>query len=76
MSWVEEQDWFDLEDYDPTIYKDYTIWTTRNGRKIPVKDMSDRHLLNIINMLEGNDLSSVEERWLEVLTNEYKSRKQ
>lgn len=75
MSWVEEQDWFGLEDYDPTIYEDYTIWTTRNGRKIPVKDMNDNHLLNTINMLEGNTLSPVEEKWLEVLICEYKNRK-
>lgn len=75
MSWVEDQSWFGLEDFDPTIYVDFTIWKTKNGRKIPVKEMSDRHLLNTINMLEGDDLSLLEEKWLKVLTKEYKRRK-
>ena len=75
MSWVEDQSWFGLEDFDPTIDTDFTIWKTRNGRKIPVKEMSDNHLLNTINMLKGDDLSLLEEAWLKVLTKEYKRRK-
>lgn len=76
MSWAEEQEWFGMEDFDPTIYVDFTIWTTRNGRKIPIKEMSNNHLLNTINMLEGDNLSLLEEAWLKVLTKEYKNRKQ
>lgn len=77
MSWIEDQSWFGLEDYDPTIDVDFTIWTTRNGRKIPVKEMSDNHLLNTIIMLEGEgeDISLLQEEWLKVLTKEYKRRK-
>lgn len=29
------------------------IWTTREGKKIPVSQMSDSHLLNTIRMLRG-----------------------
>lgn len=75
MSWVEDQSWFGLEDLDPILYVDFTVWKTKNGRKIPVKEMSDNHLLNTINMLEGDDLSLLEEAWLKVLTKEYKNRK-
>ena len=27
------------------------VWTTKDGRKIPINEMSDEHLLNTINMI-------------------------
>lgn len=27
-------------------------WTTKEGKKIPLSQLSDRHLINIINMLK------------------------
>lgn len=27
------------------------VWTTKDGRKIPINKMSDEHLLNTINMI-------------------------
>jgi predicted component of type VI protein secretion system len=37
------------------------IWTCRDGRKVRVCDMSDRHLLNTIAMLERNAAQELSE---------------
>lgn len=28
------------------------VWTTRDGKQIPIKDMSDSHIANAINLFE------------------------
>jgi hypothetical protein len=33
-------------------------WTTRDGKVIPIKDMSDNHLKNTINMIIRNEQQS------------------
>lgn len=32
------------------------VWTTKDGRDVPIKDMTDAHLENAINMIERNEM--------------------
>ncbi len=31
------------------------VWTTKEGKVIPIKELSDQHLINIVNMLIYNE---------------------
>lgn len=42
--------------------KDYTVWTTRDGRKVRVTDMSNRHIANCITMIRKAGLVTAEEK--------------
>ena len=34
------------DDYDNNLEDDYDIWITKDGRKIPIRNMSHSHLYN------------------------------
>ena len=36
------------------------IWTTKDGKQIPIQEMSDEHLVNAINMLERHEEEEAE----------------
>lgn len=40
------------------------LWTTKEGKDIPINEMSDDHLVNTINMLLRNKAKAEEEREL------------
>ena len=66
MSWAEEQPWFGLEDLaleamqrqeDAMELIKQGIWVQKNGKKINLVCMTDRHLTNCINMIENGRLN-------------------
>lgn len=36
------------------------VWTTKEGNQVPIKDMTDTHLVNTINMLERKSIEEIE----------------
>ena len=59
------------------IQKDYVrrgIWTMQDGAEILVKDMSDRHIENCINMLKRIPEHELADGWIEKFKDELKER--
>lgn len=51
------------------------IWTTKDGRQIPVEEMTTRHIKNTIAYLKRLD-DEVYELWIDVFEEELNRRKQ
>ncbi|RTL05697.1 hypothetical protein EKK58_07330 [Candidatus Dependentiae bacterium] len=49
-------------------------WKGSDGKLIPISDMSDRYLENVINIVEGRKSNYFNEKWLELFYAEKKSR--
>lgn len=50
------------------------IWTAKDGTKIPVKDMTDNHIQNTINLIKRKDKRDYYLPWLKVFEDELKDR--
>lgn len=51
------------------------IWPTEGNALIPIRDLTDEHLSNIITMLQSREPRNMTPEWLAVLTSERKRRK-
>ena len=68
-------------EYEPWIDMEFTkadrgIWTQKNGEEINIKDMTDSHIQNTINMLKRRDCDSINEYWIMTLEAEQRARKE
>ena len=50
------------------------IWTTRDGKRIRIIDMSEDHIKNTINYIRKNDSTDMMLPWVTVFQNELKRR--
>lgn len=50
------------------------IWTTRDGQRIAVEDMTDSHIRNTIAYLERNDVCDIYLPWITRMQRELKRR--
>ena len=51
------------------------IWVTKDGREVPVSDMSDEHIKNSISMLKRNDYCDLYLPWIDRFEKELEKRK-
>ena len=40
------------------------VWTTKDGREIPITEMSDGHIRNVLAMLERNNVCDIYMPWI------------
>ena len=73
MVWEHEYEpWIDIE----FTKADRGIWTQKNGEEINIKDMTDSHIQNTINMLKRRDCDNVDEYWIMTFEAEQQARKE
>ena len=68
---------FETERRKAKIAKDAEsgVWTTKNGTRIAVTDMTDSHLINTYRILERNNAMDMLLPWLVVMQKEIVRRK-
>lgn len=62
-----------MREYEANRYK-YPAWVTKDGRSIPIHELTDEHLANLIPFVERKDPNN-ETRWVELLKQEQQYRR-
>ena len=52
------------------------VWTMRDGKEIPLSDMTTKHIQNCIRMLERGTPDDIAEMWVRTFTEELNRREE
>lgn len=73
--WIAEHE-YDFYDIQGRIEDEaeHGVWTTKDGKEIPVEDMTTSHIQNTIKYIERTDKYDLYEPWLKVFKKELEGR--
>ena len=76
LEWISDHAWelYNEMKYDIEEEAERGVWTTKDGREIPVEEMTTSHIQNTIALLERNNCDDMYTPWITVFHKELQRR--